>query len=234
MRARYPYAYTLTASGHATIGTGATPSATGIIGNTWYRRDEGAALSAEVDRDARLLAVDGDGLAEAPPDVVLDGASSRQLLVPGLAEAMRAAGGGRSVAIALKARAACFVAGAAPRRGGPSTRRSWAASPPARRTPRRGRRGYRALRASSPPSRFDGASWTPLDPDRLARLTGVADDEPGEGGAMGPTFPHVLPTPAAGAILETPFGRRAGGRRRHRGARRPRRSGRAGRPTCWR
>lgn len=205
MRARYPYAYTLTASGHATIGTGATPSATGIIGNTWYRRDEGAALSAEVDRDARLLAVDGDGLAEAPPDVVLDGASSRQLLVPGLAEAMRAAGGGRSVAIALKARAACFVAGQRPdvvafyeeELGGFTTSTAYAETLPA---------WLPALRASSPPSRFDGASWTPLDPDRLARLTGVADDEPGEGGAMGPTFPHVLPTPAAGAILETPFG----------------------------
>lgn len=205
LRASYPYAYTLTASGHATLGTGAPPSATGIIGNTWYRRDEGVALSAEVDRDVRLLAVDGGGLAVAPPDVVLDGASSRQLLVPGLAEAVRAAGGGRTVAIALKARAACFVAGQRPdvvvfyeeELGGFTTSTAYAEALPA---------WLPALRASSPPSRFDGASWTPLEPDRLGRLTGITDDEPGEGSEMGTTFPHVLPAPAGRGILETPFG----------------------------
>jgi hypothetical protein len=36
--------------------------------------------------------------------------------------------------------------------------------------------------------------WTPLDPSRMAELTGVADDQPGEVGikGLGPTFPHDL------------------------------------------
>src|SRR5689334_960250 len=35
-RAEYPYAYTYTAPGHAALATGAPPSVTGVIGNTWY------------------------------------------------------------------------------------------------------------------------------------------------------------------------------------------------------
>ncbi len=34
-RAEYPYAITFTAPGHAAIGTGAPPHATGIVANTW-------------------------------------------------------------------------------------------------------------------------------------------------------------------------------------------------------
>jgi len=50
-----PYAQTLTAPGHATLLTGAPPRATGIIGNGWYERREGRAVSADFDPRARAV-----------------------------------------------------------------------------------------------------------------------------------------------------------------------------------
>jgi len=38
-RALYPYATTYTGPGHAAIGTGYTPSGSGIVANTWLGRD---------------------------------------------------------------------------------------------------------------------------------------------------------------------------------------------------
>ncbi len=201
MRAPYPYAYTLTGAGHAALGTGAPPSVTGIIGNTWYRRDVGRALSAEVDDAVRLFDPAGGGLA---PEA-LGGASAALLEVPGLAESIHAAGDGRAVAIALKSRAACFVAGQRPDvvafyeedLGAFTTSTAYAQGLPP---------WLAALRTSSPASRFDGATWTPGDPAMLARVTGIADAAAGEGGSLGPAFPHTLPTPAGRALLGTPFG----------------------------
>lgn len=199
--AAYPYAFTLTASGHAALGTGAAPAVTGIIGNTWYRRDVGRALSAEVDDASRLLDPAAGGLAPA----ALGGASAAQLEVPGLAEAVHAAGDGRVVALALKSRAACFVAGAHPDvvafyeedLGAFTTSTAYAATLPP---------WLAALRTTSPASRFDGATWTPRDAAQLASITGIADDAPGEGGPLGAAFPHTLPRPAGRALLGTPFG----------------------------
>ena len=37
--AAYPYSYTVTCAGHATIGTGTYPATHGMIGNEWYDRD---------------------------------------------------------------------------------------------------------------------------------------------------------------------------------------------------
>jgi predicted AlkP superfamily pyrophosphatase or phosphodiesterase len=41
--ARYPYATTFTGPGHAAIGTGYTPSRSGIVANLWYDRETGTA-----------------------------------------------------------------------------------------------------------------------------------------------------------------------------------------------
>src|SRR5207237_10902153 len=38
VNAAYPYATTFTGPGHASIGTGHTPSESGIVGNNWYDR----------------------------------------------------------------------------------------------------------------------------------------------------------------------------------------------------
>jgi hypothetical protein len=53
-------------------------------------------------------------------------------------------------------------------------------------------------------------AWTPLDPARLAKLSGLADDEPGELGEkkFGATFPHEPDATgdAADALFATPAG----------------------------
>ena len=109
--ATLPHANTFTAPGHATIGTGATPAVHGVIGNRWFRRDEGLDRPAEHDPSSPVLAL---GAADGEP--VKATASARALRVEGLADVLRTASNGRarSVAIALKARAACMVAGRRP------------------------------------------------------------------------------------------------------------------------
>src|SRR5438132_1389300 len=42
----YPYAYTLTAPGHASLATGCSPDRHGIVANDWYSRDEAATVSS--------------------------------------------------------------------------------------------------------------------------------------------------------------------------------------------
>lgn len=43
-KAYYPYANTITGPGHASIGTGYTPSQSGIVGNDWYDRNTGKTI----------------------------------------------------------------------------------------------------------------------------------------------------------------------------------------------
>ena len=202
-----PYANTFTAPGHATIGTGAPPSVHGVVGNTWYRRDEGAEQSAEHDPDAPPLAV-GPSQGGAPKPE--DAASSHALRVEGIADALRraTAGRARSAAISLKARAAVFVAGKRPdavvwyepTAGGMTTSRAYAAEAPP---------WLVELARTRPASRFFGQTWEPLDAAALARATGIPDDAAGEGSVhgLGVAFPHSLAASdrPERAILHTPF-----------------------------
>jgi hypothetical protein len=79
--AELPYTSTFTAAGHATIGTGAPPHVSGIVGNLWYRRAEGKDRPAEYDPSAVPFVV-GPQLGKDPlsPD---DGGSSKALRVQG-------------------------------------------------------------------------------------------------------------------------------------------------------
>lgn len=201
-----PYAMPFTAPGHATIGTGAPPSVHGVVGNSWYRRGEGRERDAEYDRDAPMFVVGPSQGGELTAD---DGASARALHVDGIADALRAASPrSKSVAIGLKPRAAAFVAGRKPdlavwydaAAGGMTTSKAYASAEPA---------WLVQLAKDKPASRFFDATWDARDPKLLARVTGIADDAPGEGGVHGldATFPHTLAgSDAPGrAILHTPF-----------------------------
>lgn len=42
----YPYAYTVTGAGHASLATGCTPAVHGIVGNDWYDRQTGKPSTA--------------------------------------------------------------------------------------------------------------------------------------------------------------------------------------------
>lgn len=202
-----PYANTFTAPGHATIATGAPPSVHGVVGNTWYRRAEGAERSAEYDPDAPPFAVGPSHGGELGPD---DSASSRVLRVEGLADVLRraTAGRARSAAISLKARAAVFLGGRRPdavvwyepAAGGMTTSRAFAAEAPP---------WLIEHARAHPATRFFGQTWAPLDAGLLARATGIADDAVGEGGVhgFGPTFPHALSASdnPSRVILHTPY-----------------------------
>lgn len=206
--AELPYANPFTATGHATIGTGAPPNVHGVIGNSWFRRDEQQVRPAEYDPDGLAFAV-GPSLGGAL--TTDDAASSRALRVDGIADVLRRAtlDRARSVSIALKARAAAFMAGRHPElaiwyeeaAGGMTTSHGFARELPAWL-------GDHAR--SHPVQRFFSASWEPLDGALLARETGIPDDAPGEGSVHGleRTFPHRLADSdaPARAVLHTPYG----------------------------
>lgn len=202
-----PYANTFTAPGHATLGTGAPPSVHGVIGNTWYRRDEAMERSAEYDPE-------GSPLVVGPPHEGAltreDASSSRALRVDGVADALRLATAGRahSIALSLKPRGALFMAGRHPDlavwyeagAGGMTTTRAFAAEAPP---------WLVELARVHPANRYFDQVWEPLDAALLARATGIADDAAGEGAAFGLTsaFPHRFAAAdhPGRAILHTPF-----------------------------
>jgi len=197
--ARYPYAITFTAPGHAAIGTGAPPRLTGIIANSWYRRALATERAAETDEASPLLGLDGAPLVGQP------GASGVALRVEGLSEALRRGDPrARSVVISGKARSGCFVAG-----GQPDVALWYEPAARAMTTST----AYGALpawavahAAAHPVARFLGGAWGLADPDVVARLTGEPDDD-GPGESPGSRFPHRLGAEGdpARAIRNTPF-----------------------------
>ncbi|MEK7407645.1 MAG: alkaline phosphatase family protein [Acidobacteriota bacterium] len=98
----YDHFPTVTAIGHATFLTGATPSLSGIVGNEWYDRGTGKQVTSVSDETVRLL-----GGRDEP------GYSPRRLLVSTLGDEMKMAGGGRPrvISVSLKERSAVLPAG---------------------------------------------------------------------------------------------------------------------------
>jgi hypothetical protein len=191
--AELPYGSTFTAAGHAAIATGAPPRVSGIVGNYWFRRAEGRDRPAEYDGGATPFIV-GEKLG--PTAVTADdGASGRALRVGGVADVLRAATGGKgkSVAIALKSRAACLVGGQQPDlaiwyeagAGGMTTSPAYAKELPA---------WLRELNTKAPATQYFQRPWEPSDPAVLGRATGIADASPGEDAKHGfdSAFPHSL------------------------------------------
>ncbi len=200
-KAELPYANTFTSPGHAAISTGAVPRVSGIVGNTWWSRADQRERSAELDPGAPMFAV--ANVEKAPTG----GASGRALRVQGIADALRTAtnGHGHTIAIGLKARAACLVAGQHPElavwydasAGGMTTSTAYANEAPP---------WLVELARAKPATRFLGQTWTPLDPELLAKHTGIPDDAPGEGAlhGMGKAFPHLVHDTEE--LVHTPFG----------------------------
>ncbi|HWK55430.1 MAG TPA: alkaline phosphatase family protein [Hyphomicrobiales bacterium] len=97
--ANYEAAPTMTAVGHSTILTGATPSSSGIAGNTWYEREEGRSVQSVTDDTVMAL---GGG----------NGASPRRLAVTTVGDELKASGkGGKVFGVSLKDRGAILPAG---------------------------------------------------------------------------------------------------------------------------
>jgi predicted AlkP superfamily pyrophosphatase or phosphodiesterase len=98
--AHYEHFPTVTAIGHATFLTGATPSVTGIVGNEWYDR----ALARQVTSvyDASQKTIGGMG----------EGASPHNLIVSTLADELKIANrASKSIGISIKDRSAILPVG---------------------------------------------------------------------------------------------------------------------------
>jgi Type I phosphodiesterase / nucleotide pyrophosphatase len=97
---RYRHYQTVTAAGHSTFLTGATPSTSGIVGNEWWDRTTSAAVTSVSDPDTRLLGNAGPG------------SSPRRLLQSTVGDELKASGkGGKVIGISIKDRSAILPAG---------------------------------------------------------------------------------------------------------------------------
>ncbi len=97
--ARYEHFPTVTAIGHSTFLSGATPAISGIIGNDWYDRDEGKTVTSVSDSTTQLLGGTGPG------------SSPRRMLVDTLGDELKMVGPSHVIGISLKDRAAILPAG---------------------------------------------------------------------------------------------------------------------------
>jgi hypothetical protein len=166
----HPSAATMTAPGHALLGTGAPSARSGILANEWWHRD----------LHRVLMSVEGEDDAE----------TTKWLRVRGLGDAV-AASPGKAVAISLKSRAALLPLGHAglavwydPHAARFRAYQLAHGTPAATTTP------WLEAYTSTSPIEPRLEPWTPL-PD-TAQLAGVPDDNPGEvgGRGFGPSFPH--------------------------------------------
>src|SRR5262249_12231693 len=100
---RYPYAFTETAPGHATLATGTTPDRHGIVSNRWYDVASARPVWAVEDASMPILG----GFSELP------GASPRRMIGTTLPDELRLATGGRAkvFGVAVKERASILSVG---------------------------------------------------------------------------------------------------------------------------
>jgi predicted AlkP superfamily pyrophosphatase or phosphodiesterase len=97
--ANYEAAPTMTAVGHSTFLSGATPSVSGIAGNGWYSRKEGAAIQSITDNNVIPLGTP-------------NGASPHRLRVSTIGDELKQSGhGGKVYGVSLKDRSAILPAG---------------------------------------------------------------------------------------------------------------------------
>ena len=99
--ANYEHMPTVTAVGHATMLTGASPVLSGIVGNEWYEKEIGKITTSVQDLQSEL--VGGDGVGSTP----------KRLLVSTVADEIKMAGRGESktIGISLKDRSAILMPG---------------------------------------------------------------------------------------------------------------------------
>lgn len=121
--ARYPHYPTVTATGHATVLTGATPSISGIIGNEWFEREPfiESKTNCPVSAPPVLEKAEGNKVIESVTDgstclvggdASRNGASPRRLLVSSLGDELKMAGRkSKVIGISTKDRGAILPAG---------------------------------------------------------------------------------------------------------------------------
>ena len=101
VNAHYEHFPTVTAVGHSTVLSGATPSVSGIVGNDWYDRASGKNITSVVDASLKLLGAPGTA------------SSPHRLFVSTLGDEMKSNGRGtpKSIGISIKDRSAILPVG---------------------------------------------------------------------------------------------------------------------------
>jgi type I phosphodiesterase/nucleotide pyrophosphatase len=98
--AHYEHVPTVTAIGHSTALTGATPSMSGIIGNQWWDRGAHKVVTSVSDDETKLLG--GSGMGSSP----------RRLLQSTVGDELKMSGkGGKVIGVSIKDRSAILPAG---------------------------------------------------------------------------------------------------------------------------
>lgn len=97
----YIHGYTVTAIGHSTFMSGATPAVSGIIGNDWFDRKSRKTVTSVSDLAEKLIGATGEA------------ASPRRMAVSTIADELKMAGRGKSkaVGISMKDRSAILPVG---------------------------------------------------------------------------------------------------------------------------
>lgn len=214
----YPYAYTITAAGHASVATGCAPADHGLIGNDWYDRAAGKSVNCVgSDRHEQVPARTAEGTDEDEKKGAKGGVSPERMLKPTVADALKAgtSGKGKVVSLSLKNRGAAAPGGKAPDAcywmdGGTgkfvtSTYyrdgvHPWVAE----------------FNTAKPADRWRGKTWDRLRADLDYDKLSGPDDASGEGkgaAGQGRTFPHPFePTDPKvkpvyfTAVYTSPFG----------------------------
>jgi predicted AlkP superfamily pyrophosphatase or phosphodiesterase len=202
-RAEFPYLNTATCAGHVTIATGALPRTHGVILNRWWHRDEQRVFDCmddEASPDVSYLVVQVPPQANPPASPSaparadssgVGGNSARRVLVPTLADRLRAERpGARVVALSLKARAAVPLAG----HGGDVV--TWFDEPTrafvtSRAFSREPIESVRAFIARDPPENDHGKVWTLGDRESTYRHADLAAGERPKAGWTA-VFPHRI------------------------------------------
>lgn len=184
-RCFHQHAFTYTAPGHAVLLTGTYPSRNGIIGNSWYDRDEKRELYCVADPDATIIGTTSDEQSVSP----------KRLLVDTVGDQMKLATGGKSkvFGLAIKDRAAILMAGKlADAAYWMDYDGNWITTDYYRATLPGYLRNLNELKAVF---RHAGQTWEPLF-DRSNYVHGETEDSTGERPRyeMTADFPHVLPS----------------------------------------
>jgi predicted AlkP superfamily pyrophosphatase or phosphodiesterase len=100
--AHYVHSLTVTAVGHSTFLSGATPSISGIIGNEWYDRRTGKPVTSVSDPETKLIGAKQEKAGSSP----------RRMLVSTVGDELKMQGGdSKVIGISIKDRSAILPAG---------------------------------------------------------------------------------------------------------------------------
>lgn len=205
----YPYAGTITGAGHATLGTGVTPSVHGIVGNDWFDRKESKSIYCAA--SARYLPV--PAIKDPSDKEKKKGAGNpERMLAPTLGDALKKATNsqGKVVSLSFKDRSAVLPAGFSPDYcfwfdsgfGGFQTSNYYQSSFP---------KWVKEFNESGFVNQWKGKTWEKFKPSLDYDKIAGPDDQQGEGlgKGQGKSFPHPFGKTQADyfeALYNSPFG----------------------------